>query len=139
MASGVAVSDQVVQIYDAIKLGHKHKYFIMKISDDNTEVEVVKTAETTATWDDFIGDLPENDCRYGVFDFDYKTKDGGQRNKLIFVVWAPDTAKIKKKMLVASSKDAVRKKLVGINTEIQATDADETEYDEVLSKVSQYD
>eukprot|EP01134_Creolimax_fragrantissima_P003337 CFRG3337T1 len=136
MASGVAVSDQVVQIYDSIKLGHKHKYFIMKISDDNSQIEVVKTAEPTATYDDFLEELPSDDCRYAVYDFDYTSKDGGQRNKLVFFVWAPDTAKIKKKMLIASSKDSVRKKLVGISTEIQATDADETEYEEVLSKVS---
>jgi cofilin len=37
---------------------------------------------------------------------------------------------------VASSKDAVRKKLIGIATEIQATDLDEVDYQEVLAKVS---
>ncbi len=49
---------------------------------------------------------------------------------------APDTAKIKQKMLYASSKDALRKKLVGIATEIQATDLSEIAYDVVLDKVS---
>lgn len=37
---------------------------------------------------------------------------------------------------IASSKDAVRKKLIGIATELQATDFDEVDFDEVLSKVS---
>jgi hypothetical protein len=41
-----------------------------------------------------------DDCRYAIYDFNYETPEGGQRNKLIFFVWAPDTAKIKKKMLV---------------------------------------
>lgn len=49
---------------------------------------------------------------------------------------APDTAKIKPKMLYASSKDALRKKLVGIATEIQATDLSEVAYEVVLEKVS---
>jgi hypothetical protein len=38
---------------------------------------------------------------------------------------APDTSKIKQKMLYASSKDALRKKLVGIGSEIQGTDFSE--------------
>ena len=49
---------------------------------------------------------------------------------------SPDTAKIKAKMLYASSKDALRKKLVGVATEIQATDLSEVAYDTVLDKVS---
>jgi hypothetical protein len=79
------------------------------------------------------------------------------------LVWAnsllrsPDTAKVKDKMLYASSKDALRKKLVGIATgktisscisfnttlipffylsEIQATDFSEVAYESVLEKVS---
>lgn len=49
---------------------------------------------------------------------------------------APETAKIKPKMLYASSKDALRKKLVGIATEIQGTDLSEIAHDVVLDKVS---
>lgn len=49
---------------------------------------------------------------------------------------SPDTSKIKQKMLYASSKDALRKKLVGIATEIQATDLSEITYDVVFDKVS---
>jgi cofilin len=39
-------------------------------------------------------------------------------------------------MLYASSKDALRKKLVGVHLEVQATDMDEVEYDEIYQKVS---
>lgn len=38
----------------------------------------------------------------------------GTRTKLVFVVWAPQTASIKQKMVSASSKDALKKKLDGI-------------------------
>ena len=37
----------------------------------------------------------------------------GIRTKLVFVVWAPATATIKQKMVTASSKDALKKKLDG--------------------------
>lgn len=38
-------------------------------------------------------------------------------------------------MLYASSKDALRKGLVGVALEVQATDGEEIEYDTVLSKL----
>lgn len=39
-----------------------------------------------------------------------------------FVFRCPETSSVKTKMLYAASKDALRKKLVGINHEVQATD-----------------
>ncbi len=47
----------------------------------------------------------------------------------------PDGAKVKAKMIYTSSKDSVRKKLVGIGTEVQATDKAEISHDAVLEKV----
>jgi hypothetical protein len=42
---------------------------------------------------------------------------------------SPDDAKIKNKMLFASSKDALRRALVGIAVEIQGTDSSEVAYE----------
>jgi len=62
-----------------------------------------------------------------VYDFAYIGKEGVEKNKLFFVSWVPDVAKIKQKMLYASSKEAFRRMLDGIQLEIQATDASEIE------------
>ena len=86
-----------------------------------------------------------------MYDFEYE-KGEGKRNKLCFYAWcvplpwcgristsltsrsfvrrSPDEAKIKDKMLYASSKDALRRSLVGIASEIQGTDSSEVAYDE---------
>jgi cofilin len=45
--------------------------------------------------------------------------------------WCPDSAKIKKKMLYASSFDNLKKSLVGVHKFIQATDASEASEGEV--------
>lgn len=42
---------------------------------------------------------------------------------------SPDDAKVKQKMLFASSKDALRRTLIGIATEIQGTDFSEVAYE----------
>jgi len=134
MSSGVAVSDDVLTRYQELKLGHSLRYALFKLNADQTQVVVDKVAAPNATYDQFIADLPPNDCRYAVFDFEYE-QEGGQRNKILFVVWAPDSAKIKAKMLYASTKDAVRKKLVGVGVEVQATDLSEIDRQTVLEKV----
>jgi len=132
--SGVAVSDEVVQEYNKIKLGHKYRYIQMKISDDKKMIEMEKTVET-AEYEDFVKQLPDKICRYAIFDFDFALADSGQREQLIFVVWCPDTAPVHMKMLYAASKDAVKKKLVGISHEVQATEHSELNKNEVTEKI----
>ncbi|KAF9974243.1 cofilin [Actinomortierella ambigua] len=132
--SGVAAQQACIEAFTDLKLGKKHKYIIYKISDDLKSIEVEKTAGPEATYDEFIGDLPKDDCRYAVYDFTYKNADG-ERAKIVFYGWSPDDAKIKKKMIYASSKDTLRKGLNGVGVEIQGTDFDEVSYETVLEKM----
>ncbi|KAI0049713.1 hypothetical protein FA95DRAFT_1515406, partial [Auriscalpium vulgare] len=135
MSSGVAVNPACLEAFQELKLGKKLKYIIYAVSDDKTEIVVVKSSKT-ANYDEFLGDLPEADCRWAVYDFEFEKEGGGKRNKICFYSWAPDDAKIKSKMLFASSKDALRRALVGIAAEIQGTDYSEVAYESVLDKVS---
>ncbi|KAG5456836.1 MAG: hypothetical protein BJ554DRAFT_3309 [Olpidium bornovanus] len=90
----------------------------------------------SGTYDDFIAALPPDACRYAVYDFEYEKPGEGTRNKICFFAWSPDIAKVKPKMVYAASKDAIRKKLDAIATEIQGTDPSEVAYEAVLEKVS---
>jgi cofilin len=134
MSSGVAVSDDVLTKFQELKLGHSLRYALFKLSPDHSQVVVDATAPPSATYENFVKALPANDCRYAIFDFEYEA-DGGNRNKILFVLWAPESAKIKSKMLYTSTKDALRKKLVGVGVEIQATDLAEIDRETVLEKV----
>ena len=51
---------------------------------------------------------------------------------------SPDDSKVKQKMLFASSKDALRRSLVGIAAEIQGTDYSEVAHESGTSRVSLY-
>eukprot|EP00344_Euplotes_crassus_P010784 CAMPEP_0197003874 /NCGR_PEP_ID=MMETSP1380-20130617/15300_1 /TAXON_ID=5936 /ORGANISM="Euplotes crassus, Strain CT5" /LENGTH=145 /DNA_ID=CAMNT_0042422489 /DNA_START=23 /DNA_END=460 /DNA_ORIENTATION=+ len=139
MSSGVSVNDEVVTTYNDLKTGRKYKYVLYKMNNDFTEIVVDKVVPAGASYDDFINDLkalPKEECRYAVYDFEWNTSDGGLRQKICFYVWCPDTSKMKAKMLYASSKDAIRKKLVGLGAEIQGTDWSEVDYETVLERVS---
>ena len=87
-----------------------------------------------ASFDDFTSKLPDGDCRYAVLDVEINTKSGATTNKLIFVAWSDDNASIKPKMLYASSKDALKKTLSGINEEYQATDRSDLDESEIKKK-----
>ncbi|KAL0961008.1 hypothetical protein HGRIS_006001 [Hohenbuehelia grisea] len=133
-ASGVSVSSECLEAFQRLKLGKKHKYVVFNLSSDSKEIVVEKISETS-DYDDFLKDLPETECRWAVYDFEFE-KEGSQRNKICFVSWSPDDAKIKNKMLFASSKDALRRSLQGVAVEIQATAFDEVAYESVLDKCS---
>lgn len=129
------MSQECLEQFQSLKLGKKIKYIIYTLSPDNTEIVVGKTSESDS-YDDFLAELPPAECRYAIYDFEYQKGDEGKRNKICFFTWSPDESKVKQKMLYASSKDALRKALVGISAEIQGTDFSEVSYETVLEKVS---
>ncbi|XP_070581430.1 uncharacterized protein [Ptychodera flava] len=134
-ASGVPVDEKCVCAFEDLKSRHKFKYVILRVSDDNKKIITEATVET-GSWEDYCKNMPADECRYGVYDFNYVLPDGGARNKVVFIAWAPDTANVKKKMVFSSSKDALIKKLNGIQHIVQASDKDELDYEEIKDKIS---
>ncbi|KAF8414953.1 actin depolymerizing factor [Boletus edulis BED1] len=133
MASGVKVTDECLTTFQNLKLGKKLKYIIFNLNKDLTEIVVEKSSEES-DYEKFIQELPTDGCRWAVYDFSFEKEGEGRRNKLYFISWAPDNAKVKSKMVFASSRDALRRKLDGIALEIQGTDLDEVSYETVLAK-----
>ncbi|KAF5092431.1 hypothetical protein D0Z03_002864 [Geotrichum reessii] len=92
--SGVSVNDESLAAFNDLKLKKAHKYVIFSLNDNKTEIVVSKTSSQN-DYEDFLADLPENDCRYAVYDFEYDTSDSGKRSKIVFFTWSPDTAPIR--------------------------------------------
>merc|ERR1711988_1071890 len=117
-----------------MKIRKKYQYMVFKISDDKKNIVTECTGEPGASFDEFKSKLPDNECRYAVLDVEIETKSGTTTNKLIFVAWSDDDASVKPKMLYASSKDALKKALTGINEEFQATDRGDLDEAEIKKK-----
>ncbi|KAJ3131525.1 cofilin [Physocladia obscura] len=128
--------------YEELKLRRKYAYIVYKIEGDSIVIEKSLTSDeaarlgSEATYESFIALMPESEGRYGVYDFEYDSGSDGIRNKLIFFLWAPDTAKIKSRMIYASSKQAIRQRLDGISTEIQCTDQSELAFEAVFQSLA---
>jgi len=145
--SGAIVSQECITAYNDLKLSKKYKYIIFKLSDNYKEI-VVEEASDDKEWDSFREKLVNATVkspsgatgkgpRYAVYDFEYNLATGdGVRNKITFLAWSPDDAGVKPKMVYASSKEALKRTLTGIATELQANDSDDIEYETILKTVS---
>jgi hypothetical protein len=65
--------------------------------------------------------MPNSD-RYAIFELEYPTNDGRIESKILFLMYAPDIIDTKEKFVIATTKDAVKKKLQPFNKEIQVND-----------------
>ncbi len=126
MSSGVKLDEGCVTAFNDFKLSHNYRYLIFGFDKEFKKIVVLhkeaksKTSEKNAGWDDFIKHFPAEDVRYAVVDVDYNVKEGPRTN-MIFIKWAPEAAPIKKRMLIASSADALKNALVGCSNHLQAT------------------
>ncbi|GMH19934.1 hypothetical protein Nepgr_021775 [Nepenthes gracilis] len=123
--SGMGVAEHSKIIYMELQRKKVHRYVIFKIDEQKKEVVVEKTGGPAESYDEFTASLPENDCRYAVYDFDFVTSENCQKSKIFFIAWSPSVSRIRSKMLYATSKDRFRRDLDGIHYEIQATDPTE--------------
>ncbi|CAA0811901.1 Actin-depolymerizing factor 4 [Striga hermonthica] len=135
-ASGMAVHDECKLKFMELKAKRAHRFIVFKIEEKQKQVIVEKLGEPTETYEDFTASLPAEECRYAVFDFDFVTKENVQKSRIFFIAWSPDTAKVRSKMIYASSKDRFKRELDGIQVELQATDPTEMGLDVFKSRAN---
>ncbi|XP_044128417.1 cofilin-2 [Bufo gargarizans] len=142
MASGVTVNDEVIKVFNQMKvrkaqspeeIKKRKKAVLFCLSPDKKEI-IVEEAKQILVGDigntvedpyrTFVNLLPLDDCRYGLYDATYETKES-KKEDLVFIFWAPDNAPLKSKMIYASSKDAIKKKFTGIKHEWQVNGMDD--------------
>lgn len=133
--SGIVVTDDAVNVYYLVRSKSKYRWVTWKIHEEGTKVVIDAVGEPDSTYQDFLGVLPESDCRYCVFDYAFRDADGQAHSKIVFINWAPDVARAKAKMMYASTKDFFKTKLDGLSLEFQGSDMDEISEFEVGNAV----
>ena len=128
--SGVEVDAEVVTAYQAVKRS-KSRFLVMKVVENLGRVVVEHAGDKDAQYGTFEQSLPDADCRYAVWDHKLTNSDGCKITRLVFVLWSPDNAPIKSKMLYASTKDFLKQNLDGIGVELHATDESEISFEEM--------
>ncbi|XP_025822842.1 ATP-dependent RNA helicase glh-4 isoform X2 [Panicum hallii] len=133
-ASGMAVNDECKLKFQDLKSKRSFRFITFKIDEHTQQVVVDRLGKPGDTYDDFTASMPDSECRYAVFDFDFTTDENCQKSKIFFISWSPDTSRVRSKMLYASSKDRFKRELDGIQLELQATDPSEMSMDIVKAR-----
>ncbi|XP_072015128.1 uncharacterized protein [Amphiura filiformis] len=142
--SGIELSEDVVQKFTDVKSNHKLKYVTYKINfPDKTKIIVDKQLDATdpvaqdcqSCWEKLTEELEDGEPRYILYDVKNQYKDGRKLENIVFVSWCSDNCNIGKKMIHASSKETLKKKLTGISgTGLHAVDRGDLAYEEVLAE-----
>jgi len=135
-SSGMGVADDCKHAFLELKRKKIHRYVVFKIDEKTKQVVVEKTGGPAESYDDFTASLPENDCRYAVYDFDFVTHENCQKSKIFFIAWCPDVSKIRAKMLYATTKDRLKRELDGFHYEVQATDPAEIDIEVIRDRAN---
>lgn len=100
----------------------KSKYALFKSTEDCGKVVVDKKGPSSATYADFMNELPKDDCRWAVvtMNFESSTKDHHETETL-FVQWEPDQAEPRSRAICSAFNSSVKGALTGIDHEIKAS------------------
>ncbi|KAK7808757.1 hypothetical protein U0070_024563 [Myodes glareolus] len=127
VASGVAVSDGVIKVFndmkvckssmpEKVKKGRKASLFCLNenkkniILEEGKEILIEDVGQTVDdSYTTFAKKMPDKDCHYTLYDATYETKES-KKEDLVFGVGEQN----------ASSKDTIKKKLTGIKRELPA-------------------
>ncbi|KAM4608009.1 non-muscle cofilin 1-like [Polymixia lowei] len=134
MSSGVRIADEVLTIYQKMKLHHhgddyeEHfKILILKIDkseivlDDKKCLKVKDLKNERDVFRKVSSMLPPDICRYALYDCNYNTSETS-KDDLILILWAPDGVSVKEKMLYASSFRELKRTFTGIKFDLQMND-----------------
>ncbi|XP_047332239.1 actin-depolymerizing factor 1 [Impatiens glandulifera] len=134
--SGMAVHDECKLRFLELKKKRTHRFIVFKIEEKQKQVVVEKVGEPTKSYEDFTANLPADECRYAVYDFDFVTSENCQKSRIFFIAWSPDISRVRSKMIYASSKERFKRELDGIQVELQATDPTEVGLDVIQSRAN---
>ncbi|KAF3903224.1 Cofilin [Dactylellina cionopaga] len=133
MSAGTTAHDECSIAYHEFSVKKQHTYIFFKLSDNFKHV-VLDKVSANSVYDDFIADLPDDDCRYVLYNFPFQGEDGEDMNKILFILWCPDSVELKSRMIYTSDTNNLRKSIQGIGAYIEATDKTEISHETVLEK-----
>ena len=133
MVTGIHIKEEHTILFNQLKVDKKYRALIFGLNKDRNGIELFKECDRNYSLKDLESDLPDNDCRYVVYDFEYQTFENPPREtaKLLLIVWAPDNASIKVKVPFTATKSEIRGTFSGIQKDIQASDYSIFDFEEL--------
>merc|ERR1711865_1344337 len=119
LADAVGPETELTAVHSApdelefMKMFGMEKYLIFKISGSGRSryIETESKGDDRSTLDDFVGKLPDKQCRFAVVDIRTKGRGGkySSTRKLVLINVMPKDAPVREKMIYASFKEKFMK------------------------------
>lgn len=133
--SGIAVADDAINLFYYMKAKSAYRWAMWGINNNGSEIVIVDVGGKDSNYQQFVEKLPENDCRFAVYDYQVTNSEGRVFQKLVFLSWSPDTATVRTKMMYASSKDFLKSHMEGLAVELQVSDKDDITEEDIHEHV----
>jgi hypothetical protein len=127
LQSGIDISDELLSLYDQVKLKHANKWFSFSLQKSgqtgvksnfewriDNKVEPCSDDKNEEVFKAMVKGLPADDSRFVVFDFTETKDDGRQIKKLLLIKWCPDTVNFRLKPVVGATYQTLKEKLQGL-------------------------
>jgi cofilin len=132
--TGVRVNRDALNQYEEFKHLIKHRYLLFSFNETFSEIIITRAGDRSESYESLVESLPLNSCGYIVYDLEYE-ENGIRKSKFILLLWAPDAATLKSKMLYAGSCATLQKSLGNIDMRVQGCERKELDFDELLTRV----
>jgi cofilin len=117
------VDGAIAENFKALNMKRAHRFMIVKISEDQSQATLEHCSDRSATFADFKAAMPANEPRYAIYDLEYKTKDGRNESKLVFIMYSPDSCPPGQiRFVYAQNKEEVKAKMSPVHKELQIND-----------------
>ena len=112
MNAGTQVASDVSSTFDDLRIKRAHRFLIMKMNEDNSEIIMDCAGPREADFAAFKEAMPKDEPRFAVYDLEFKTSDGRDVCKLVFVFYSPDNCKnANERFVYAQAKDSIKNKV----------------------------
>ncbi|KAJ3423903.1 cofilin/actin-depolymerizing factor homolog-related [Anaeramoeba flamelloides] len=116
--TGILPTSECIEQFQEFKFSKEDRFIIYKMDEKLSKIEVEKRGTKKESFEEFYSQLPQDDCRYICYHFDFDV-EGQRRSKLLFIGWVPSTAKLKNKMVYATTLLSFKYMLRGIGVSLQ--------------------
>ncbi|MBL8328642.1 MAG: hypothetical protein JNJ71_07295 [Rubrivivax sp.] len=127
LSASTPPSEECLHEFDRLEKRKELGYLVCKICPNKEgKDEIAVERSGFARFSELVGLLPADQPRYVIFRVNTRPTD-----RVLFILWRPDSSKIKQKMTYVSSCESFKSKLFGIRNHLDATSPEDLELEQV--------
>ena len=106
MIGKVEVPAESLDAFTKLKMKRAYRWIVYKFDSEKKRVVVEALGEPTSTFVEFAAKVPATEPRFLIYDMEVISSEGMKQNKLLFILYVPNSCPPSLRILYAAGKDA---------------------------------